>query len=187
MGFSDAFDDLDFEILKRMQADPTVTHSALARHLNRSQPAIGARIKKLKAKGLLDVQVGVNFKEVDELILLRCDMKTTRPEDVMELCDHCPYMINYFRTSGNNNLSVFMASSNLKRLDHVLDRHFRNKPYVSNVTMERITKCGKNFILPVNYLAEKHPEIDDPCEADPICRVSRAIAGVRSPEVLNLT
>jgi Lrp/AsnC family transcriptional regulator, leucine-responsive regulatory protein len=186
MGFSESFDELDFEILERMQADPTITHSALAKILNRSQPAIGARIKKLKAKGLLDTQIGVNFKDVNELFLLRCDMKSTRPDDIMELCDHCPYMINYFRTSGNHNISVLMASSNLKRLDNVITRHFRDKDYVSKISLERITKCGKNFVLPVNYTAEKHTQLDDPCDADPICRASRALAGVRSPEILNL-
>ena len=53
-----------------LQDDPSITHSQIAKELSRSQPAIGARIKKLTEHGILATQIGVDFKKLQELTLV---------------------------------------------------------------------------------------------------------------------
>jgi DNA-binding Lrp family transcriptional regulator len=176
-------DDLDYEIIHMLQDDPTLTHSAIAEKLKRSQPAIGARIKKLTETGLLSMQMGVDFKKVDELTLVRVDIETTKPAEIFELCECCPHVINAMRTSGEYNVSLFLASDSLKQIDNVVERHYRNKPYVKKAKIERFTNFAKTFVMPFNLRADTHGcGENDPCNKDPICRENRLKAGKRSPE-----
>ncbi|MHA1618079.1 MAG: Lrp/AsnC family transcriptional regulator, partial [Promethearchaeota archaeon] len=61
MSLLSKLDDIDKSIIKILQDDPNITHSQIAKELSRSQPAIGARIKKLTEKGILATQIGVDF------------------------------------------------------------------------------------------------------------------------------
>ena len=47
-------DNIDKRIIETLQKNPSITHSQIAKNLERSQPAIGARIKKLSEKGILE-------------------------------------------------------------------------------------------------------------------------------------
>ncbi|MGV9200695.1 MAG: Lrp/AsnC family transcriptional regulator, partial [Promethearchaeia archaeon] len=53
-------DEIDRKILKIVQAHPTISHMKIAQKVARSQPTIGHRIKKLREKGLLEYQAGMN-------------------------------------------------------------------------------------------------------------------------------
>lgn len=159
-------DDIDKSIIKMLQEDPGITHSQIAKELDRSQPAIGARIKKLMEKGILATQIGVDFSNPEinsTLNLVKVEMTTTRPEDVFSMAEVCPYIINSLKISGEYNILMFMACSSLKRLDTIIDRHFRNKEYVRKIRMDLITNFAHPFILPVNFNAENFEKPDDPC------------------------
>lgn len=58
-------DKIDLKLISLLQENPDLTHTQIAEIVNRSQPAIGARLKKLKNKGILQFQAGLNFKELD--------------------------------------------------------------------------------------------------------------------------
>jgi Lrp/AsnC family transcriptional regulator, leucine-responsive regulatory protein len=186
MSIKNDIDDINSKIIQLLQDDPTLTHSAIAKKLKRSQPAIGARIKKLIRKGYLATQIGIDFGLLNDITLVRVDMATTRSEDVMELALFCPYCINTLKMTGQDNICIFLASSNMKRIDAVLDRHFRDKPYVKSIKMERMLDSNKKFVMPMDFLAELNDSTDDPCDANPICRAARAAAAARSPEEINL-
>ncbi|TFH31180.1 MAG: Lrp/AsnC family transcriptional regulator [Promethearchaeota archaeon] len=159
-------DDIDKSIIKILQGDPGITHSQIAKELDRSQPAIGARIKKLMDKGILATQVGVDFSNPEinsALNLVKVEMGTTRPEDVFAMAEVCPYIINALKISGEYNILLFMACSSLKRLDTILDRHFRNKDFVRKIRMDLITSYAHPFILPVNFDTENFEDPEDPC------------------------
>ncbi|MHA1776420.1 MAG: Lrp/AsnC family transcriptional regulator [Promethearchaeota archaeon] len=179
-------DATDKAIINQLQLDPSITHSKIANILGLSQPAIGARIKKLTEKGLIATQIGVNFQKIPELNLLRVNMKTSRTNDVMELCEYCPFVINAIKSTGDYNMTIFMASRNLKHLDAVMDRHFRNKPYVSKIQMDLVTSMAKPIIFPLNMTMESMVDTDDPCKFNPLCAADREKANKRSPEELNL-
>lgn len=186
MDLKKIIDDIDKQIIDMLQEDPNLTHSKIAKELKRSQPAIGARVKKLTEKGILATQIGVNFNQLQELNLVKVELKTTRVEDVLELCQHCPFVLNALKTSGNYNITIFLASASLKKLDNVLDRHFREKEYVSRLKMDIVTGFAKKFVLPMNFLAELNGDGDDPCANHPLCTLARKNANMRSPAELNL-
>ncbi len=186
MVFEKVIDEIDKQIIDLLQHDSTLTHSKIAKKLGRSQPAIGARVKKLTEKGILATQIGVNFQQLTELNLVKVELKTARVKDILELCQHCPYILNALKTSGDYNFTIFLASSSLKKIDKILDRHFREKDYVSRLKMDLVTDYAKKFVLPMNFQAEMYGEDEDPCANHPLCASARKIANLRSPSELNL-
>ena len=58
-------DNADKKIIEMIERDPDITHSKIAEEIDKSQPAVGARIIKLERKSLLTKQVGFNIKDVD--------------------------------------------------------------------------------------------------------------------------
>lgn len=187
MELLEALDDIDRKIIQYLQEDANMTHSRIAELLDRSQPAIGARIKKLEAKGLIATQIGVNFHELKEFNLVILNLKTNRVVDIMELSEFCPFIINAVKTSGDYNMTVFLASTNLKQLDNVIDRHFREKEWTHALDMKLVTGIAKKLVLPVDFNVEKLAEHEDPCATSPICEENRRKANKRSTKELNLT
>ncbi|UYP45710.1 hypothetical protein NEF87_001995 [Candidatus Lokiarchaeum ossiferum] len=167
-------DEIDKQLIQMLQADSNITHSEIAKKLDRSQPAIGARIKKLTEQGILATQIGVDFSKTEissMLNLVKVEMTTSKPEVVFDIAQHCPYIINALKMSGEYNVLLFMACSRLKRLDIILDRHFRNQPYVKKIRMDIITSYAKEFVLPVDFESENFDSPDDQCHVSncPYC------------------
>lgn len=63
-------DEIDRNIIQIIQEEPNLTHTQIAKMVNRSQPTVGMRIKKLEEAGVLKFQAGINIKSTD-LILAR--------------------------------------------------------------------------------------------------------------------
>jgi DNA-binding Lrp family transcriptional regulator len=146
-------DEIDQQIVQLIQGDPTLTHTEIATHVNRSQPTIGMRIRKLEDAGVLHFQAGINIKET-ELYLSRCDISTSNPEKIMDMAKNCPYMINVFRLSGEWNISLLLASLKLEDLDKIVNNHFRHDKEVQKIKMEVITDISENYVIPLNILFE---------------------------------
>nr|MDO8114091.1 Lrp/AsnC family transcriptional regulator [Candidatus Sigynarchaeota archaeon] len=128
-------DNDDIKILNIFQENPEITHVEIAKKINKSQPAVGARVTKLQRKNLLATQKGINFKAVkDRMFLLLVDLQTKDPTPILEgELTRCPFMINVFKRSGQKNLSVFLAATNMQKLESIIDRHFRSNPQIISV------------------------------------------------------
>ncbi len=156
-------DDIDRQIISIVQEDPNITHTDIAERINRSQPTVGMRIKKLEKSGVLVFQPGINFKKVN-LFLATVEVKTKNPDDLMEMAKCCPFMLNAFRLSGEHNISILLASSKLDKLDNIINYHFRRNTDIRSVSMEIVTDIAKDFILPIDFESENHnPTIEDGC------------------------
>ena len=156
-------DDIDRQIISIVQEDPNITHTDIAERINRSQPTVGMRIKKLEKSGVLVFQPGINFKKVN-LFLATVEVKTKDPDELMEMAKCCPFMLNAFRLSGEHNISILLASSKLDKLDNIINYHFRRNPDIGSVSMEIVTDIAKDFILPIDFDSENHnPTIEDGC------------------------
>jgi len=167
-------DDIDRQIISLVQENPSLTHTEIATKIDRSQPTVGMRIKKLEKNGILQFQPGINFKKVD-LHLATVEVKTKNPEHLMEMARHCPFMLNAFRLSGEHNLFILLASSKLQKLDNIINYHFRNNPDISNVSMEIVIEIAKDFILPIDFDSEDHnPTLEDGCGEKCKYRISQA-------------
>ena len=106
-------DDIDRRIITLVQEDPNLTHTQIAEKINRSQPTVGMRIKKLEKEGILQFQPGINFKRVD-LFLASVELNTKRPNEILDMARFCPFMLNAFRLSGSHNICIlFFYSSRI--------------------------------------------------------------------------
>ncbi|MFX0188002.1 MAG: Lrp/AsnC family transcriptional regulator [Candidatus Hodarchaeota archaeon] len=156
-------DDIDRKIISLVQEYPDMTHTQIAEKIERSQPTVGMRIKKLEKSGVLQFQPGINFKKV-ELFLATVELNTKDPDIVMDMAKCCPFMLNAFRVSGEHNVCVLLASSNLEKLENVVNYHFRGKPDVSRVSMEVITEIANDLIMPIDFDSEIHePTLESGC------------------------
>src|SRR5512137_2209429 len=86
-------DDRDNTILSLVQNDPLVSQEAIAQKIKLSQPSVGARIRKLREKGILYTVNGVNFKVAD-LVLGKIDIITTDTLSILNGFKDCPFFIN---------------------------------------------------------------------------------------------
>lgn len=157
-------DEIDKSIIVLLQQNPAITHSDIAKQLNRSQPAIGARIKKLTDKGILATQIGVDFAKIPDLNLIKVELATQKPEEVLEMASCCPFIINVLKLSGEYNIAVFMASGSLKKIDAVIDNHFRSRDYITKIRVDLVTGIAKKFIMPVDFNMDNlTPESEKGC------------------------
>ena len=147
-------DDIDKKIISLVQEDPNLTHTEIATQINRSQPTVGMRIKKLEKEGILQFQPGINFRKVD-LYLAIVQLKTKNPEKIMDMAQFCPFMLNAFRVSGDNNLCILLTSSQIIKLEKIVNYHFRNNPDIMSSSMELITDIAKDFILPIDFNSDE--------------------------------
>ena len=166
-------DDIDRKIITLVQEDPNLTHTQIAERIERSQPTVGMRIRKLEKSGVLQFQPGINFKKV-ELFLATVELNTKDPNYVMDRARYCPFMLNAFRVSGEHNICVLLASSDIHKLENVVNYHFRGKPDISKVSMEVITDIANDLIMPIDFDSEIHePTIKDGC--GPKCKYRLAV------------
>lgn len=157
-------DQIDRDIIELLQENPHLTHMEIAKQVSRSQPTIGMRIGKLEEKGLLEVQRGVNFKKVPDIYLASVTLSTKDPEEIFEQAEHCPFILNCFKLSGENNILLLLTSSDRGKLDNMVNYHFRLNKKVSDVKMEFVVDIAKDFILPVDFRSEDHyPDKDYGC------------------------
>ena len=143
-------DEVDRNIIEIIQKEPMLTHTEIAKKVNRSQPTIGMRIRKLEKSGILKFQAGINVKTMD-LLLARVEIQTLKPDETVKLVKNCPYMLNAFKLSGTSNLSILVVSNTLAHLDEIVNHHFRKDPNVSEVYMDIITDVTNDFVLPFDF------------------------------------
>ena len=151
-------DQIDCRIMDLIQKAPNLTHTEIATHVNRSQPTVGMRIKKLEKLGILKYQAGVNIKVAD-LCFARVEIQTKNPKEVIDIVKQCPFMLNAFRLSGNSNMSILLVGLNFKDIDQIVNRHFRNDPDVIKVHIDVIADVVNDFILPIDLNLE-YGELD---------------------------
>jgi len=157
-------DEIDKQIITLVQEDPGLTHTQIAEQINRSQPTVGMRIKKLEKSGILQFQPGINFKRVEDIYLAVVQVNAKNPDEIIDMAKYCPFMLNAFRVSGEHNLCILLSSSNLSKLDNVVNYHFRQNPDATNVSMEIVTEIAKDFVLPIDFSTEEQdPTLEEGC------------------------
>ncbi|MFX1457016.1 MAG: Lrp/AsnC family transcriptional regulator [Promethearchaeota archaeon] len=147
-------DEIDCQIMDLIQRSPNLTHTEIATHVNRSQPTVGMRIRKLEKLGVLKYQAGINLKVAD-LCFARIELQTKNPQKTIEIVKSCPFMLNAFRLSGNSNISILVAGLSLKDFDYIINRHFRNNPDVVSVHLDVIADVVNDFVLPIDLNLER--------------------------------
>ena len=157
-------DEIDCQIMDLVQTSPNLTHAQIAEHVNRSQPTIGMRIKKLENLGVLKYQAGITLKNRD-LCFARVDIQTNNPQESFEMVNKCPCMLNAFNLSGKKNISIIIVGLNLSILERIVNHHFRRNPAVTKVQMSLIIDVADDLVLPLNFNVE-HTKTCPVCNED---------------------
>ena len=147
-------DEDDYKIIEMIEKDPNVTHSTIAQEIDKSQPAVGARIIKLERKNLLTKQVGFNIKKVDIKVAI-VFISTKDVENIVEKISHCPFINHAFKISGEFNLLCFISASDLQTIEKLVDLCFRKDPNVINVKTNIIIDSVHDFVVPIDFEIEK--------------------------------
>ena len=137
-----------------IEKDPNVTHSTIAQEIDKSQPAVGARIIKLERKNLLTKQVGFNIKKVDIKVAI-VFISTKDVENIVEKISRCPFINHAFKISGEFNLLCFISASDLQTIEKLVDLCFRKDPNVINVKTNIIIDSVHDFVVPIDFEIEK--------------------------------
>ena len=151
-------DDYDKRIIELFQKNPDITHSEIAEEINKSQQVVGARILKLERKHLLTKQMGINLKEVDLKVTI-IQIFARNVEEMIKRIKNCAFVNYIFKVSGEYNLMIFMAASNLEKIERVVDLWLRNDKNVSSVKTHYVISAENDFILPINFQIEKMDQV----------------------------
>jgi len=143
-------DEVDKQIIQLLQNNPEMTHSEISEKVHKSQPAVGARIIKLRRKNLLNTQIGINFKEVD-IKLAKVEMFVKNVGEILKNMSKCPFVLHALKMTGNTNLMVLLAAPDIKTVDLMVDRCFRTHPDIITINVSFIISSVKDLILPVNF------------------------------------
>ena len=158
-------DDDDYKIIEMMEKDADVTHSKIAREIEKSQPAVGARIIKLERKHLLTKQVGFNIKKVDIKVAI-VFVATKDVETIVSKIAKCPFVNHAFKISGEFNLLCFVAASDLQTIEKLVDLCFRKDPNVINVKTNILIDSVHDFVIPIDFQIEKFDFHSNICGPD---------------------
>lgn len=147
-------DDDDYKIIEMIEKNPDITHSQIAVEVEKSQPAIGARIIKLERKNLLTKQVGFNIKKVDIKVAI-VFISTKDVETIVEKVKNCPFINHAFKISGEFNLLCFVSASDLQTIERLVDLCFRKDPNVINVKTNILIESVHDFVVPIDFQIER--------------------------------
>ena len=146
-------DSADKIIIEMIEKNPDITHSAIAKEIEKSQPAVGARIIKLERKHLLMKQVGFNIKKVDLKVAI-VYMSTKDVEEIVKKIENCPFINHAFKISGEFNLLCFIAASDLQTIEKLVDLCFRRDSNVINVKTNVLIESIHDFVVPIDFQIE---------------------------------
>ena len=146
-------DDKDIKILSWFMEDPYISQLEIAKRLKLSQPSINIRIKKLKEKGVLNINTGINFNKTN-LFLVRVDFTANKGGQILERIKNCSFFVNGYVTSGKNNISIYLLADDLKKIDEIINLHIRSKEDANNISSTVIVSSIKDLILNLNLKPE---------------------------------
>jgi len=147
-------DEIDKKILCILSQDPEVSHTELSKRMKISQPAVSARIHKLKEEGVLIHIIGTDIKKT-QLFLAKVDISTDNVEEVLRFLDNCPLYLNSFLTSGTCNMTVLLVGENIRSIMSCVDSHLRKSLPVKNMEFDLIVTPVRSLIVPIKPTTEK--------------------------------
>ena len=146
-------DNDDKKIIEMIEKNPDITHSDIAKEIEKSQPAVGARIIKLERKHLLTKQVGFNIKEVDIKVAIAY-ISTKDVDEIVRKIEGCPFINHAFKISGEFNVLCFISASDLQTIEKLVDLCFRRDENVINVKTNILIESIHDFVVPIDFQIE---------------------------------
>jgi DNA-binding Lrp family transcriptional regulator len=149
-----ALDETDRKIVAFLQENPDAVQRDIAGHIGLTQPAISARLRRLRREGLLRVLVGLDPQKAG-LLMAKIDVRTTDPQGLMDTFRNCPLLVNAFLALGGTDVSLLMIGESVENLESIVDVHIRPMSGVQSVDLQVVTRVANPLILPKAMAATK--------------------------------
>jgi len=156
-------DEADKKIVYLLSENPELSQVELSDRLKISQPAVSARLHKLREMGVLTYSIGTDIKKT-QLFLAKIDLVSTSTEQVIGLFEKCPLYLNSFLTSGKYNLMVLLIGENIRSIMSCVDSHLRTNPLIKDMEFNLIMTPVKDFVVPMKPILDKRKTT--PCQTD---------------------
>lgn len=156
-------DEIDRKILEMLKNNPEISQKEIAKFVALSQPSVGARIRKMKKLGILNHTYGIDLSN-SGLYIFKVNLKCKKPEELMKKFENCPFFLNGFVITGNNNLTIMLFGEDIISLQAIIDKHFRPSPYVLDIDLGIIIRGTRRIIVPISINVT--PSDKSPCGSD---------------------
>jgi len=153
-------DEVDRKIFSLLTTNPEVSQSEISEFLKISQPAVSARIRKLKDEGIITHFVGIDLRK-SGLFLAKADIETKESQRILDFFKACPLYANGLVTSGKRNLCLFLLGENMRSIAACIDKHIRGNPDIIDLELNFVIAPTNDIILPVTM--EKEEKQITPC------------------------
>lgn len=148
------FDEKDYQILKLLSSDVMVPFKEIARQVGLSPPSVSARIRKLRALGVFDPTIHIDFHRIGlERYTLGLSLRTGIPPDskdkiVGEFMDEAS-VISIWKTSGEHDLVIHVVFGSSHELMDFVDTKVRPLSEIRTIDvseiLEAVKQDGKNM------------------------------------------
>jgi len=159
-------DKRDRIILNLIYNNQEISQEEIAKKINIAQPSVAARIKKMKKNGLIEQNIGINLNKVG-LKVAMVRLATTNTEKILNMFRDCPFFLNGFIVSGEENLVLLLVGDDMASLESIIDSHIRPNKNVQSVDFDVIITSIKDFVIPINI--PKEALNNPPCGLDHKC------------------
>jgi DNA-binding Lrp family transcriptional regulator len=147
-------DEKDKQIISVLVKNPEASQSYIATKVNLSQPAVGARLQRLKESGNIAHFVGMDIKKVG-FHLAKVEIAANNIENVLGRLKSCPHFLNGLVVSGKQNLCMLLIGEDISTLEALVEHHVRTDPEVHDAVFNVVTNTSSNFIIPITLSFEK--------------------------------
>ena len=147
-------DESDKKIIELLQANPKITHVEIADKIHKSQPAVGARIIKLKRKYLLAERIGVEFNKLP-LKFARIEIAANRVDQIWPKFKKCPHIINSFKMTGEYNIMIEIVAPNVKTVDKFVDDCLRQDDSITSIRTNFVIDSLRAYVVPLSFDIER--------------------------------
>ena len=139
-------DDIDREILARLQDDGRETASQIAKELKLTVPTITERIRKLQDAHIIKAfQAVINPRSVGLDVTAIITVISSSSDDHKQVIDQAketPEVIQFFSTTGMGSLMLWVATENSQTLEELL-RKIQSWPNVTRTETQVILSTYK--------------------------------------------
>jgi DNA-binding Lrp family transcriptional regulator len=149
-------DKIDGEIIKLIQKKvdelriPDDFVQDIAKRTSKSKEVIESRITKLRRMKMLETQIGMDLNESD-IKIARIDLFVKKVNEIMLKFQNCRILTNLFRTTGDYNISIYMAAPNSSIIEKYIDSCLRPDKNIIKINTTFIIETAKKFIMPITF------------------------------------
>ena len=135
---TDVLDEVNVRLLARLQEDPRITMSALARQVGMSAPAVTERVQRLEQAGVISgyaLQVDPTALGYPVAVFVRVRITTGRLDRFATFVATVPEVVECYRITGEDCFLLKVHIPSLDQLADLLDRFMAHGQTTSSVVV----------------------------------------------------